>query len=224
MNIGRETTDIDFLLTRMKGEIKELQGTFEQIVSVYSEDGFRFSFSSIVLLSQPHMDYPGFRVVLNAFFAKRKDIVQIDIGVGDFVEPIKQELQLIHYQGKPFFEEAISLLVYPAETIFSEKLETIISKGTSNSRMKDYHDLILLLRDKQIINRVKLKDAIKNTFSHRGTDLQRITFDEDAQKILQKLWTAHISGLGDVFQDLKLPRELSSVVAEINNYLESVVH
>jgi hypothetical protein len=40
------------------------------------------------------------------------------------------------------FEGEISLVVYPPETIFAEKLETVLSKGAANSRMKDYHDLL----------------------------------------------------------------------------------
>ena len=75
------------------------------------------------------MDYPGYRVVLNASFAKMRDKVQVDIGIGDIVEPLTQEIPFVQHRGKPFFEEAVSLLVYLFETIFSEKLETIVSKG-----------------------------------------------------------------------------------------------
>ena len=64
MEIGRETTDLDFLLTRMKAEKKGLKETFEQIISVPSEDGFNFTFDSIDLLRQPHLVYPGYRVTL----------------------------------------------------------------------------------------------------------------------------------------------------------------
>lgn len=59
MKIGRETTDLDFLLTRMKAEKEEIQQILEEIISVQSEDRFTFSFNGIELLSQPHMEYPG---------------------------------------------------------------------------------------------------------------------------------------------------------------------
>jgi hypothetical protein len=35
---------------------------------------------------------------------------------------------------------------------FAEKLETVISKGASRSRMKDYHDLLLLTRNTRFFN------------------------------------------------------------------------
>ena len=130
MKIGRETVDLDFLLTRMNAEVKGLQEVFEEIVSTSSDDGFTFSFEGIELLSQPHMEYPGYRTTFKASFAKMKDKIHVDIGIGDIVEPQNREIKLFEYRGKPFFEESISLLVYPIETIFAEKLETVLSKGS----------------------------------------------------------------------------------------------
>ncbi len=187
MEIGRETTDLDFLLTRMNAEEKELQKAFEDIISIDSIDGFYFSFESIKLLNQPHMDYSGYRITLKT---EMKDKVQIDIGIGDIVEPLIHEIPLIQHLDKPFFESSISLLVYPPEAIFSEKLETILSKGPHNTRMKDYHDLILLLRNRKILNVDKLKMVITNTFSHRDTIIRPIAFSETSLKGIQKLWSA----------------------------------
>ncbi len=218
MEIGRETMDLDFLLTRMNAEGNELRKIFEEIISVHSDDGFVFSFHSLQTLNQPHTNYPGYRVVLNTTFAKMKDKIQVDIGIGDVVEPLTREIPLIQYRGKPFFEIAVSLLVYPLETIFSEKLETILSKGASNSRMKDYHDLILLIRGKGL-NIEKLKKAVSSTFSHRGTSFRPIEFDEASQKALQKLWAAHLQGLGDNARDLSLPKNISIVIEEINEHV-----
>jgi len=59
--------------------------------------------------------------------------------VGDLVKAVEENFEPFLYKGKPIFAGEISLLVYPVETIFAEKLETIISKGAANSRMKDYH-------------------------------------------------------------------------------------
>ena len=77
IEIGRETADLDFLLMRMNAEEKELQEVFGQIITVHSADGFTFSFGSIELLKQPHMDYPGYRVILNTRLANMKDKIQI---------------------------------------------------------------------------------------------------------------------------------------------------
>lgn len=222
IDIGRETADLDFLLTRMKAEEKELQKVFEQIITIYSSDGFDFAFESIEFLNQPHMNYHGYRVILNTTFANTKDKVQVDIGVGDVVDPLTFEIPLIKYRGRPLFENTISILVYPVETIFSEKLETILSRGAGNSRMKDYHDLILMIRNERVVDADKLKEAMTNTFSHRGTTLKPIQFEDIALKDIQKLWTAHLRDIGDYAQELNLPKNISLVIDEVNKYVASI--
>jgi predicted nucleotidyltransferase component of viral defense system len=74
IKIGRETTDLDFLLTQMKVEENELQKILKEISSIHLADGFIFVFDSIKLLNQPHMEYPGYRVILNCI---RKKTLQI---------------------------------------------------------------------------------------------------------------------------------------------------
>ncbi len=224
MEIGRETMDLDFLLTFMKAERTQLQETVEQISLIDLEDGFIFSFDSIELLNQPHMEYPGYRIVLNAAFGKMKDKIQVDVGVGDTVEPQARELSLFQYRGKPIFERVISLQVYPVETVFSEKLETILSKGAGNTRMKDYHDLILLIRNDGLINIEKLTGSITSTFSNRGTVLRPIEFVETDLKAIQRLWSAHLQGLGDIVQDFDLPKNISAVIEEVNMYISNVLN
>jgi predicted nucleotidyltransferase component of viral defense system len=216
MKIGRETVDLDFLLTRMNAEVKGLQEVFEEIVSAPSEDGFVFSFEGIEILSQPHMEYPGYRTTLKVSFAKMKDKIHVDVGIGDIVEPQNKKIKLFEYRGKPFFEESISLLVYPIETIFAEKLETILSKGSRNSRMKDFHDLLLLIRDERLQTSKKLHENLQKTFENRGTILKSIQFDEAGHKTLQQLWTAHLQGLGDVAKELDLPENIKEVIGILN--------
>ena len=148
-----------------------------------------------------------------------KDKIKIDVGVGDVVDPLIQELSLESYRGKPIFESAISLQVYPAEFIFSEKLETALSKGAANSRMKDYHDLILLIRKEGMINLDKLKDSITRTLSNRRTTFRPIQFDETALKDIQRLWAAHLHDLGDNAKSFDLPKDIAAVIEEINKYV-----
>lgn len=58
--------------------------------------------SSGELLSQPHMEYPGYRTTLKTSFGKMKDKIHVDVGIGDVVEPQNKELKLFEYRGKPF--------------------------------------------------------------------------------------------------------------------------
>ena len=216
LEIGRETTDLDFLLSNMNASEEQIKQAVQDIISGQMNDGFVFTYETIELLEQPHMDYPGYRVTLRVEFGRMRGKIQIDVGIGDVVKPSNRDFCLFQYRGKPMFENAISLSVYPPETIFAEKLETVISKGASNSRMKDYHDLLLLSRHQDLLDKKNLQNSIESTFKNRGTILSAIEFDETDLRSLQKLWTAHLKNLGDIAQELKIPKEIQAVINEIN--------
>jgi len=219
IDIGRETVDLDFLLTKSKGEQSEIRTIFEEITGLTLADGFSFSWDGIEELAQPHMNYPGFRISLNAAIGKMRDKVQVDLGIGDAVEPEKKKIILFHYRDKPIFEDEITLLTYPLETVFAEKLETLISRGALNSRMKDYHDLLVLCRSGRL--RVKkLRAAIKATFIHRETE-QRLPIRFSTMDIekLQSLWFRHAREHNEAAYAVELPGEISRVVQEINKHL-----
>src|SRR3990167_2327563 len=121
--IRRETMDIDFLMTKMQSEAQKIEAAIQEVAVIDTEDGFYFAWHSIEELNQPHMTYPGFRVMLDVSFGKMQDKIQLDIGVGDVVEPLSTVFVPFEYKGKPIFSGEISLYVYPPEAIFSEKLE-----------------------------------------------------------------------------------------------------
>lgn len=222
LEIGRETIDIDFLLTKARSESAILENTFRDISSITIEDSMFFEFDKIEFLDQPHMEYPGFRIFLNASFGKMRDKIKIDIGIDDVVTPIEKNFFPFEYKGKPIFEGEITLKVYPVETIFAEKLETIISKGAINSRMKDFHDLLLMIREPNLINTDKLSNAIRATFAHRNTTVKiPVMFDESGMQSLQRLWTNHLRGLGNYKDKLNMLEQIIEVIIEINNYLSS---
>lgn len=222
IEIGRETTDADFLIRNLKNQMPIIQAAIIDIIATSTNDKFQFQWDNIKELSQPHMAYPGFRASLKVQFGKMNDKIQIDIGVGDLVSPIKKHIDSFKYKNYPIFEDEISLLVYPLETIFAEKLETVISKGSGNSRMKDYHDLLLLSRDAKFIKDKKLSQAITKTFQHRKTNLQiPIQFDETGIHLLQNLWNNHLTTLGSLKDKLNLPDQINVVIDEINGFLQT---
>jgi predicted nucleotidyltransferase component of viral defense system len=218
--ISRETIDIDFLMTKIKSEMKKIEKIITEVALIDSADGFSYSWFSIEELNQPHMEYSGYRVRLDVQFGKMRDKIQIDIGVGDVVKPVEATFSPFEYKGKPIFAGEISLYVYPPEAIFAEKLETIISKGDINSRMKDYHDLLMMIHEPNFLDSGKLPDAIQATFDRRGTQKElSIQFDEAGTQSLQLLWNRHLQGLGVFRERIALPENISDVINEINNWV-----
>lgn len=61
-------------------------------------------------------------------------------------------------------------MTYNLDTLLAEKLETMIARGTANTRMRDFYDVFLLTRDKQV-DLSALREAIFNTSRRRGREM-----------------------------------------------------
>jgi hypothetical protein len=219
--IGRETIDIDLLARRLNAEKSNVEFIMQEICLLNLDDGFQMEFISLEDLDHQHMNYPGFQVGINAQFGVMKDKFFVDIGVGDVVDPVMLVWPSFSYKEIPLFSDPISLEVYPVETIFAEKLETIISRGAANSRMKDYHDLLLLCRDDGLLDKALLKDNIDQTFQNRGTVFSiPVQFQSDELDRMQSLWAGHLRSLGvPRTQLLGLPEKIDTVINDLNQWL-----
>ena len=89
---------------------------------------------------------------------------QIDIGFGDAVTPGPvAAVYPVLLNDLP----APRLRTYPVYTVIAEKLHAITLLGMTNSRLKDYLDLSVLL-ERETLNTKMLAHAIAATFSRRG--------------------------------------------------------
>lgn len=92
--------------------------------------------------------------------------IHVDVGFSDKVagKTTKQTMPSFFVMNAP-----VSWRVYPIEQIISEKLETLFSRGSDNSRARDIYDLIHLLP--RIADKKALLSSIQKTFAIRGTPL-----------------------------------------------------
>ena len=216
LEIGRETKDIDFLARNISPDENTLKSRLTEICSEFIDDGFSFSFAKIDLLEHTHMNYPGYRIKLNVSFNSMSDMIQLDIGIGDTVEPVSLKVNSLKYKEDSLFKDEITLKVYPLTFIFAEKLETLVYRGSANSRMKDYHDLFYLSLS-ELLEYRSLKKNIESTFAHRETDLKSpIQYSQSELEKLQSLWSNHLKGLNEN----QLPKEIKDVIDKINDTLD----
>lgn len=222
LKIGRETKDLDFLVQQLKTQSTDMKSIFRNICNINVEDGFKVFFLSITILKQPHMIHQGFRIKIKVRHIKGalKDNLQIDLGIGDTVISKKLAIPLLMYNSEPFFENQISLQVYPPEFIFAEKLTAIMSKGQTNSRMKDFHDMILMSRKTDLLKVKQLKEAVDQVFNHKKMEQKLpIKYNDSSYQILEKLWKQHQLGLRKLAKDLKLPNNFKDLISELNVFL-----
>ncbi len=221
LTLGRETADLDFSLVNTIGSVESIKTLIAEIIALPYEDGFSFVDLNVVELHHPHMNYPGYEVTSIACLGNTKTTIRIDLGLGDEVVPVNKSLSLLSYNKKPLFESEISIQAYPLSYIFAEKLEAIVHRGGTNSRMKDFYDIILIstLTDFDLNAN---KDIIKSVFKHRNTEIpSKLSYDAPAKESLSLNWKRFLGTLEKEFQS-NLPNEFSQVTAKINDLLKII--
>lgn len=107
LEIGRETTDLDFLAKKISNQASSLQVVFEEIAEIDLNDGFIFKEVKAGELTHPHMGYPGVEISMVAYFGRTRFKVTIDIGFGDIVEAIAYKIRLTNYSKGNLFEDNV---------------------------------------------------------------------------------------------------------------------
>ncbi len=163
----RTTMDIDTTLKNRTLTVDEARSIVLEVASVVIADGISFELISVDTIMD-ESEYPGVRVILNARLESMQTPLKIDFSTGDAITPRE-----INYTYPLMFEErAISLLAYNLETVVAEKLETILSRGTTNTRMRDFYDIYVLgSMDSISIDNKILETALLNTCRKRGSTL-----------------------------------------------------
>lgn len=160
----RTTRDAD-LLGFGTSDLESVTQTFRDIASVAVDDGIVFDPASVAAEEIRKDDgYAGARILISGELAKARCKTQIDIGFGDAVTPGPVDAT---YPVLLADLPAPRLRTYPVYTVVAEKLHAIALLGMTNSRLKDYLDLSVLL-DREALDTDLLAQAIKATFERRG--------------------------------------------------------
>lgn len=160
----RATRDAD-LLGFGPSDLDSIAQTFRDIASVEAQDGITFDPTSVTATEiRKNAGYTGAQVLITGEIAKARCKTQIDIGFGDAVTPGPIEATYpVLLDDLP----APQLRTYPVYTVIAEKLHASALLGMTNSRLKDYLDLSVLL-EREILDAEILAGAIAATFARRG--------------------------------------------------------
>lgn len=164
---ARSTMDMDVTIKEIALEKENLEKIIKEIINIDIKDDIKYEIFSIKDI-RLEKKYPGYRIHLLAFLDNLRTHLLIDVTTGDVIT-IKE----IDYKYNNIFDnEQIDIMTYNLETIIAEKFETIITRNITNSRMKDFYDIYMLITTKwSEINKNLLSRALQNTFSNRNSNL-----------------------------------------------------
>ena len=161
----RPTRDAD-LLAFGPDDIDAMVAAFHEICAIHVDDGIVFDVASVKGSEiRKSSGYGGVRIDMQATLAGARIALQVDIGFGDAVTPGPEAVRYpVLLDDLP----APELRAYPKCTVVAEKLHAICLLGMANTRLKDYFDLDVLLRE-DALDAALLRRAIEATFVRRGT-------------------------------------------------------
>lgn len=189
---ARSTMDIDATVKGATVGIEEVENMIASIISVPVDDGVEFRVKRISEIMD-EAEYPGIRISMETEFDGVITPLKTDISTGDAITPRE-----VRYSFKLMLEDrSIEIWAYNLETVLAEKLETVVSRATTNTRMRDFYDIYILEQlhgntlDPQILH-----DALRATAHKRGTERHLAeaaeVFEEvENSSVMQKLWESY---------------------------------
>ena len=215
----RATRDAD-LLGFGASDLESVAQVFREIAAISVNDGIVFDPASVAAEEiRKEAGYGGVRVTIAGELAKARCKTQIDVGFGDAVTPGPVDsVYPVLLNDLP----APRLRVYPTYTVVAEKLHAIALLGMTNSRVKDYFDLSVLL-ERETLDADLLAQAIKATFERRGmavpTELPVGLTDEFAHDTSrQALWQSFVK------KNELASEPLAAIVVRLRTALESALN
>ena len=174
---ARATMDIDTTIKGIPVTIVDMERTITEISNIDLDDNVKFRIKRVSEIMD-EAEYSGIRFSMDAVLDGAVIPLKIDISTGDVITPRE-----IAYSYKLMFEDrTIPIMTYPIETVLAEKLETVISRSITNTRMRDFYDIHILLKS-QNINVDILALALERTAKKRGN----FSLLENAESVLKIL-------------------------------------
>lgn len=185
----RATMDIDSTLRALPLNEEDAVRIVNEIIRIHVEDGISFEVVKAAEI-MADFEHPGVRLVLEARLDRLKQRIKIDLSTDDVITPSE-----IRYSYRLMFEDRnIELMTYTPETLLAEKIQTILARGITTTRMRDYYDVYeIVVGNKVSIDKEVLAEAFTATCMKRKTifgseQIEKIVNEISADEGLVNLW------------------------------------
>ena len=160
---NRSTMDIDTAIRKAEFTEENIIKMINEIINIDVGDNVKFKIEKTETIRDED-EYGGLRITINFMLENIKDKFHIDLATGDPIYPRPDNYRYESLIG----DEVYKVWSYNLETVLAEKIETILSKLETSSRMKDYYDIYLIYKFKFAeLNKENFMMAVKKTFEKR---------------------------------------------------------
>lgn len=213
----RKTKDLDFSIRKVSHEVEDIVTIIQSVLDIPVDDGIEWKKIEGAPLVHPEMDYPGVRLACRFLLGKMRGMVRMDMALGDVVDTMMMPLERMQYKDQPIFGKPFSLLVYPSETVFAEKLQITLKKRGQNTRMKDYYDLSKLIDHG--LNQKTLRKCIQEVLANRNMPpTTQILFEEVELNRLQTYWEHFLKRE----KITTAPGRINEIIDKVNDFLKKL--
>jgi Nucleotidyl transferase AbiEii toxin, Type IV TA system len=182
----RPTRDVDLRTQALDNEAETVRTAVCEIAAIDLDDGLSFDVKTakadVIRDEDASM---GVRVTMSALLATARPHFHVDVSGGDPITPAPMTVRIPRLLGGE-----VVVRGYPLAMVHAEKIVTAISRGTANTRWRDFADVYLLARHHSI-NGAELVGSIRDVADHRRVALVALAGVLDGYgNIGQQRWVA----------------------------------
>lgn len=190
--LRRPTRDVDLQAIDLALDEEHLRTVVAAVAAVPADDGLAFDVDGLTV--EPIRDdaaYQGLRVSFGAAIHTFRMDLKLDVSTGDPIWPAPEEVELPALLGG-----TVTVVGHPLPTVVAEKAVTIIQRGTTSTRWRDFLDLRSLARTHRFVAG-DLRAAAVAVTHHRQIQLGPLAAATTGYPdIAQRKWAAWLRRIG----------------------------
>jgi len=215
-NERRPTADVDLLARSMPNDMETIAAVVRDVLAIEVDDGVVFDVDGLRAQVIREVDrYRGIRLTVPASVDRARHPLRIDVSVGDPVTPAPTAVTYPALLSEPF-----DVIGYPLETVLAEKIVTMLDRGDTTTRERDFADVFLLTNRHQI-DATRLLAAVQATGGHRQSVMRPLrTVLVHLATERQSAWERFVnrSGLTDT-----VPTDYSETISHITEFADPIL-
>ncbi|EAR23987.1 hypothetical protein A20C1_10775 [marine actinobacterium PHSC20C1] len=213
--LRRPTRDVDMQAIDFVLDEEHCGKVVAAVATAEADDGVAFdAIPTRIEQIRDEEEYSGLRVHVRAQLHRSPIALKLDISTGDPISPHAQLVTMPRILGGEF-----TVMGHPPETVIAEKAVTILQRGATSTRWRDYMDLRSLALSRSF-SAATLGKAIEEVAKHRTVELSAPSGSLNGHdEVAQQKWAAWRKKT-DV-EDITLP-VLEDQLTEVCGFLDPI--